>query len=114
MIRTIVADAAALVREGLVALLSREDDIEVVAAIGRGGQVLTEARSLRPDVALLAADLPGRDGFMTARALHAEVPGCRCAIMSSVRDLRHLRRAVAANAMGFLGSRPRRSRTACA
>jgi two-component system, NarL family, response regulator DesR len=102
VIRTLVAEAAALVREGLVALLSREEDIEVVAAIGRGSQVMTVARSLRPDVALLAAELPGRDGYMVARALQAELPGCRCAILSPVRDLRLLRKAVAVNAMGFL------------
>jgi two-component system response regulator DesR len=76
--------------------------MEVVAAVERGDQAVAEARELKPDVALLSAAIRGQDGFATARELHAEVPGCRCALLSSRRDPRDLRRAVEAHATGYL------------
>lgn len=102
MIRTLVAEPTAVAREGLVSLLHREDDIEVIAALERGTQVVPTARSLVPDVALVAVELPGQDGFASTRALHAEFPECNCAILSRDRNLGDLRRALASHAIGFL------------
>ena len=91
-----------LAREGLVALLSREADIELIAAVQRAEEILPKARAQRPDVALLAAAFPGHDGIAVARALQAAIPGCRCAIVSPARRLRDLHRAIAAHVHGFL------------
>ena len=60
------------------------------------------ARSVRPDVALLAAAFPDRDGITVAAGLHAAVPDCRCAMLSSRWRSRDLQRAVAAGVRGFL------------
>lgn len=102
MIRILVGIPSALTRVGLETVLNSEADMTVVAAVEHGAQAVTEARELKPDVALLAAALPGRDGFATARALRAEVPCCRCAILSSTRDPREIWRAVEADAIGYL------------
>jgi two-component system, NarL family, response regulator DesR len=59
-------------------------------------------KSFRPDAAVLAAALPGADGFAAARALHAELPSCRSLIMGEQRDPASVRRAVAAHAAGFV------------
>jgi two-component system, NarL family, response regulator DesR len=85
-----------------VALLGRADDIDLVAAVRRGEEVVPAARALKPDVAVIAAAFPGQDGIAVVRALHAALPGCRCAIMSSGHRLRDLRRATAAHVHGFL------------
>jgi two-component system response regulator DesR len=102
VIRTFVAEPTTLTREGLVALLSREHDIELIATVQRAEEVVAAARVLKPDVALLAAAFPGHDGIDIARALRAALPECRCAILSSGRRLRDVQRAIAAQVHGFL------------
>jgi two-component system, NarL family, response regulator DesR len=102
MIKTLIAEGNCLIRAGLVAFLSREEDIEIVAELQRGDHVVPTSRTLHPDVALLAAALPGADGFAAAQALHAELPTCHSLIMSRQRDLADLRRALAAHAAGFV------------
>lgn len=102
MIRTFVAEPTTLTREGLVALLSREHDIELIATVQRAEEVVLAARALKPDVVLLAAAFPGHDGIDIARALRAALPECRCAILSSGRRLRDVQRAIAAQVHGFL------------
>jgi len=102
MIRILIAEPMTLTREGLVALLGRESDIELAATVRRREEVVSTARAVRPDVALLAAAFPDRDGITLAARLHAAVPDCRCAILSSGCRSRDLQRAVAAGVRGFL------------
>jgi two-component system response regulator DesR len=86
----------------VVALLKREQDIELIATVQRAEEILPMARALKPDVALLAAAFPGQDGIDIARKLRAALPECRCAILSSGRRLGDLQRAIAAQVHGFL------------
>ncbi|MDQ1551178.1 MAG: two-component system, NarL family, response regulator DesR, partial [Actinomycetota bacterium] len=58
MIRLLLADDQALVRGAIASLLDLEDDLEVVAQVGRGDEVLEAARSSRADVALLDVEMP--------------------------------------------------------
>ncbi|HWG62732.1 MAG TPA: response regulator transcription factor [Streptosporangiaceae bacterium] len=102
MIKALIAEQSALVRAGLVALLSRADDIEVIAEVHRGDRVASLSHALLPDVAVLAATLPGIDGFAVADALHAELPSCHSLIMGEQRDPADLRRAVEVHACGFV------------
>jgi two-component system response regulator DesR len=102
MIRTLIAEQTSLVRAGLVALLSGTGDIDVIAELQRGDQVVSASLAFQPDVAVLDAALFGADGFAAARALHAELPSCRSLIMSERRDPASLRCAVAAHATGFV------------
>jgi two-component system response regulator DesR len=102
VIRTFVAEPTTLTREGLVALLSREHDIDLIATVQRAEEVVSAARALKPDVVLLAAAFPGHDGIDIARALRAALPESRCAILSSGRRLRDVQRAIAAQVHGFL------------
>jgi two-component system, NarL family, response regulator DesR len=97
-----VAEPSTLAREGLVALLSREEDIDLIAAVRRGEEVIPAARALRPDVAVIAATFPGHDGITIVRTLQAALPECRYAILSSGHRLHVLRRAVTAHVHGFL------------
>ena len=71
MIRVLIAEDQTLVRGALRALLELEDDLEVVAEVGRGDEVVAAAREHRPDVALLDIEMPGGDGIEAARALAA-------------------------------------------
>ena len=62
-IRLLIADDQALVRGALSALLELEPDLEVVAEVGRGDEVVSAARRTNPDVALLDVEMPGTDGL---------------------------------------------------
>src|ERR1700721_173116 len=101
MIRILIAEPMTLTREGLVALLGRERDIELAATVGHREDVLSTARAVRPDVALLAAEFPDRDGISVAAGMRTAVPNCRCAILSFGWRPRDLQRAVAVGVRGF-------------
>lgn len=102
MIRALIAEPSALIREGLIAILSREDDIETAAAVKLGQEVIPTARATQPQVSLVAASFPGYDGIPLARTLQAVVPGCHSAILSRRRLVHVLERAIAAGLDGFL------------
>ena len=102
MIRVLIAEDQTLVRGALRALLELEEDIEVVAEVGRGDAVVDAAREHRPDVALLDIEMPGGDGIEAARALAAAVPGCRAVILTTFGRPGFLRRAMEVGAAGFV------------
>jgi two-component system response regulator DesR len=101
-IRILIAEDMPLLRGGLVALLSREADFDVVAEVERGDQVVPMAVSQSPDVALIDTDLSGADGFTAARQLSDRLPLCRTLIMASQPRPGDLRRVVAARAYGLV------------
>ena len=86
-------------RGGLVALLSHEVDIAVVAELDSGAGSC-RCLELKPDVALI--DIHLRGGFAAARALHHQLPECGTLIMAHQRRPSDLRRAVNARILGFL------------
>ena len=63
-----------MVRGALAALLALESDLEVVADVGRGDEVVATALGTRPDVALLDIEMPGLDGLAAAAQLRSAVP----------------------------------------
>jgi two-component system response regulator DesR len=101
-IRVLLADDQALVRGALAALLSLESDLEVVAEVARGDEVLASAQECKPDVCLLDIEMPGLDGIETARQLQAALPGCRSLIVTTFSRPGYLRRALEAGANGFV------------
>nr|WP_315268675.1 response regulator transcription factor [Microbacterium lemovicicum] len=101
-IRLLIADDQALVRGALSALLGLEPDIDVVAEVGRGDEVVDAAASARPDVALLDIEMPGMDGIAAAAALRTAVPACRVLIVTTFGRPGYLKRAMQAGASGFV------------
>lgn len=101
-IRVLLAEDQALVRGALRALLDLEEDIEVVAEVGRGDEVLAAARACRPDVALLDIEMPGQDGLEAARELAAALPEVRAVVLTTFGRPGFLRRAMEVGAAGFL------------
>jgi two-component system response regulator DesR len=102
MIRLLLADDQALVRGALAALLNLESDLEVVAEVGRGDEVVDEARRVRPDVALIDVEMPGLDGIAATTALRAALPACRVLVVTTFGRPGYLRRAMGAGASGFV------------
>ena len=102
MIRLLLADDQALVRGALAALLALENDLEVVAEVSRGDEVVPAAVEQRADVALLDIEMPGMDGIAATAALRAALPSCRVLIVTTFGRPGYLRRAMEAGASGFV------------
>ncbi len=102
MIRLMIADDQALVRGALAALLALESDLEVVAEVGRGDEVVEAARAHRVEVALLDVEMPGLDGIEATTALKAALPGVRVLVVTTFGRPGYLRRALQAGADGFV------------
>jgi two-component system, NarL family, response regulator DesR len=101
-IRILLAEDQAMVRGALTALLRLEDDMDVVAEVSQGDQVLEAAIKSQPDVALLDVEMPGGDGLSAAQALHKSLPSCRIVILTTFGRSGYLRRAMESGAVGFL------------
>jgi two-component system, NarL family, response regulator DesR len=102
VIRVLLAEDQELVRGAMAALLSLEPDIDVVAEVGRGDEVLQAAIEARPHVALLDIEMPGGDGIAAAAQLRARLPDCRVLILTTFGRPGYLRRAMASGASGFM------------
>ena len=102
MIRLLLADDQALVRGALAALLDLETDLEVVAQVGRGDEVVDAARASAADVCLLDIEMPGLSGIEAAASLRRELPGVRSLIVTTFGRPGYVRRALDAGAAGFV------------
>jgi two-component system, NarL family, response regulator DesR len=102
MIRILIAEDQGMVRGALAALLAFEPDLEVVAEVSAGDEVLAAARETSPDIALLDIEMPRMDGIEAAAALRREVPDCTPLILTTFGHPAYLRRAMEAGAAGFL------------
>lgn len=102
MIRVLIAEDHHLIRSALVALLSLEDDMEVVAELERGDTIVATALDTLPDVAVLDLDLPGMDGLAAARELHEQLPECRTLVLTGLSQPGHLLRALQVHVRGFI------------
>jgi len=102
MIRVLIAEDSTILRDTLVAVLSLEDDIQVVTAVGAGDLILPAALEDRPDVAVLDLDLPGIDGIRAAALLAEQLPDCRVLILTAHTQPANLRAALSAHVAGFL------------
>lgn len=102
MIKVLLAEDMHMVRGALVALLNLETDIEVVAEVSAGDQILAAARSAQPDVAIIDIDLPGKDGLTAAVEIHENLPAVHTLILTSLGRPGTVRRALDAKVGGFL------------
>ncbi|QNE79451.1 response regulator [Streptomyces finlayi] len=101
-VRVLLAEDQGMMRGALALLLGMEADIEVVAQVGAGDEVVRAALAARPDVALLDIEMPGMSGLDAAALLRNEVPDCRVLILTTFGRPGYLRRAMEAGAAGFL------------
>lgn len=101
-IRLLLADDQALVRGALAALLGLEHDLEVVAQVERGDEVLPAVEVTPVDVALLDVEMPGLDGIAVVEQLTAHAPDTKSLIVTTFGRPGYLRRALEAGAAGFV------------
>jgi two-component system, NarL family, response regulator LiaR len=102
LIRVLIADDHAVVRQGLRTFLDLQDDIEVVAEASDGAEAVEAAARLEPDIVLIDLVMPRVDGIEAIRRLREQVPAARAIVLSSFIDDDKLLPAVHAGAAGYL------------
>jgi DNA-binding NarL/FixJ family response regulator len=102
MIRVLVADDQATVRDGLVTLLDLADGVTVVGAAADGVEAVDLALSLRPDVVLMDLRMPRLDGTGATAQIMAAAPSTAVLVLTTYADDESLAAALRAGARGYL------------
>jgi DNA-binding NarL/FixJ family response regulator len=100
--RVLVVDDHPVVRAGLVALVSQQADLELVAEAENGERAVTLYREHQPDVVLMDLRMPVVGGVEAIQAITAEFPGARILALSTYEGDADIRRALDAGARGYL------------
>jgi len=101
-LRLLLVDDHALFREGLISLLSYQDDFAVVGEAENAESALGQARALEPDIVLMDIELPGEDGVAATRRLTTELPAVTVVMLTVRDDSQTLFEAIKAGAQGYL------------
>ncbi len=101
-LRLLLVDDHALFREGLISLLSYQDDFTVVGEAENAESALTQARALEPDIVLMDIELPGEDGITATQRLTMEMPAITVVMLTVHDDSQTLFEAIKAGAQGYL------------
>ncbi|MCB0024551.1 MAG: response regulator transcription factor, partial [Caldilinea sp.] len=102
MIRVLLVDDHAILRQGVRELLAAAGDVEVVGEAGTAGEAIAAAQTLRPDVVLLDVALPDRNGIEVIGDLRAAHPGTAVVALSMYPEAQYAVSAVRAGAAGYL------------
>ncbi|MBI9083899.1 MAG: response regulator transcription factor [Desulfobacterales bacterium] len=105
MIRVLLADDHSIVRAGLCRIVEESGDMEVVAEASDGRNAVLQARSCRPDVAVVDISMPELDGLEVTSQLQAEMPDLPIIILTMHAEDQYVVRAVEAGAMGYITKR---------
>ena len=101
-VKVLIIDDHAVVRAGLKLLIDAEKDLEAIGEAGNAREAVFEARSLKPDVALLDVVMPDRSGLEVLPELLKESPKLKVLVLSMQDDPRYVREAFASGASGYV------------
>jgi DNA-binding NarL/FixJ family response regulator len=102
MIKVLIADDHALVRDGVRALLSTAGDIEVTAEAGDGAAAVERVREAQPDVVLLDIAMPGLGGLGAVPLIQREAPRARILILTQYEHPDYIRRFLRLGVSGYV------------
>jgi len=101
-VKILVVDDHALVREGIIAILKRHDDIEVLAEASDGIEAIQKAAKLRPDIVLLDIAMPGLGGLEATLEIKKTNPDIKILILSQYDDREYVSRLIKAGVSGYI------------
>ncbi len=104
-IKVLLVDDHAIMRDGIRALLSLDDDIELVGEAGEGKEAIEKARQLLPDIIVMDIAMPGMDGLEATRRIMKEVPKAKVLILSQHNDKEFILSSIKAGSAGYIPKR---------
>jgi DNA-binding NarL/FixJ family response regulator len=102
MIRIVMADDHAIVREGLKRIVASADDMEVAGEAGDGVEVMRLVRETEFDVLVLDLSMPGRSGMELIKLVKSERPPLRILVLSMHQEMQYAVRAIKSGASGYM------------
>ena len=102
MIRVLLAEDQLMFRTAVRRLLELEGDIQVVAEVARGDELVAAALAARPDVAVVDIEMPGQDGISAASELRQRLPSCRTLILTMYGRPGFVQRAMEGGVSSFV------------
>ncbi len=101
-LRLVIVDDHEVVRQGLVALLDRRDEFQVVAEAGTVAEAVEMAHRFEPDIVIMDVRLPDGSGIEACRDIRADLPATKVVILTSYPDEEAVMSAIIAGASGYL------------
>ncbi len=102
MIRVVIAEDQAMVRGALIALLSIEEDLEIIGEAANGLEAIEAVERLMPDVCILDIEMPIMNGLEASERLLEKYPGMAIIMLTTFGRTGYLQRSVNAGVRGFL------------
>ena len=102
MIRILLVDDQAILREGLRTILSAQADFMVVGEAANGREALERAADAKPDVVLMDLKMPVLDGVAATKRIRATLPDCRVVALTTFDDDELVLEGLRAGAVGYL------------
>lgn len=102
MIRILTVDDHQLLREGIAAVLERQEDMTLVAEASNGHEAIDHFRRLRPDVTLMDLRMPDMSGLEAIQVICAEFPNARIIVLTTYKGDAQAAAALKAGAAGYL------------
>ena len=102
LIRILTVDDHFLLRKGIMALVTAEPDMKLIAEAANGKEALDAFRTHRPDVTLMDLQMPGMDGVDTIHAIRGEFPEARIIVLTTYSGDMRVLRALRAGARGYI------------
>jgi DNA-binding NarL/FixJ family response regulator len=101
-IRILIADDHVLVREGIRALLSLSEDLEVVGEASDGQEAIAASKRLDPDVVLMDINMPGLGGLEATLAIRRDNPRAKILVLTQYDDREYVSRFLKSGASGYI------------
>ncbi len=103
--RILLADDHTMMRDGVRALLSLQDDIEIVGEASEGREAIEKVRELEPDIVVMDIAMPGMDGLEATRRIKNKHPKVKVLILTQYNNREYILSAIKAGAAGYVPKR---------
>jgi DNA-binding NarL/FixJ family response regulator len=104
-IKVLLADDHAIMRDGIRALLSLQDDIEIVGEASEGNEAIAKTQLLSPDVVAMDIAMPGMDGLEATRRITKRYPMTKVLVVTQYGKREHVISAIKAGSSGYVTKR---------